>query len=43
MISDERLIKTHAILDSSVVGSDGHKLGTIRELFLDSRTGSVAA
>lgn len=42
MISDDRLIKSHDIVGASVVGSDGAKLGTIRELFVDQRTGSIA-
>jgi|GEM_PF-759720 sporulation protein YlmC with PRC-barrel domain len=42
MISDDRLIKTRAILGSAVLDGDGHKLGVVRELFVDQRTGSIA-
>jgi sporulation protein YlmC with PRC-barrel domain len=42
MISDDRLIKSRDILGSSVVDRDGAKLGVIRELFVDQRTGAIA-
>ncbi len=41
MISDEMLIKSQAIVGMHVVDDKGHKVGTIRELFVDQRSGSI--
>jgi len=41
MIRDEMLIKSQAILGMEVVDPKGHKVGTIREIFLDQRAGTI--
>ena len=41
MIRDDMLIKSQAIVGMQVTDADGHKVGTIREVFLDQRTGTV--
>lgn len=41
MIRDDRLIKSHDIMGMSVVEPDGGKLGVVRELFVDERTGAI--
>lgn len=41
MIRDEMLIKSQAIVGMRVVDAKGHKVGTIREIFLDQRTGAI--
>ena len=41
MIRDEVLIKSQAIVGMRVVDPKGHKVGTIREVFLDQRTGTI--
>ena len=41
MIRDEMLIKSQAIVGMRVVDNRGHKVGTIREIFLDQRTGTI--
>jgi sporulation protein YlmC with PRC-barrel domain len=41
MIRDEMLIKSQAIIGMRVVDTRGHKVGTIREIFLDQRTGTI--
>jgi len=41
MIRDEMLIKSQAIVGMQVVDAKGHKVGTIREIFLDQRSGSI--
>jgi sporulation protein YlmC with PRC-barrel domain len=41
MIRDEMLIKSQTIVGMQVTDAEGHKLGTIREVFLDQRTGAI--
>ena len=41
MIRDETLIKSQTIVGMRVVDEKGHKVGTIREVFLDQRTGTI--
>ena len=41
MIRDEMLVKSQAIVGMQVVDGRGHKVGTIREIFLDQRTGVI--
>ncbi len=41
MIRDEALIKSQAIVGMRVVDGKGHKIGTIREVFFDQRTGQI--
>ena len=41
MVRDDRLIKSHDILGMNVVEPDGGKLGVVRELFVDQRTGAI--
>ena len=41
MIRDEMLVKSQAIVGMRVVDGKGHKVGTIREIFLDQRTGTI--
>lgn len=41
MIRDDMLIKSQAIVGMRVVDSGGHKVGTIREVFLDQRAGAI--
>ncbi len=41
MIRDEILIKSQTIVGMTVVDDRGHKVGTIREIFLDQRTGAI--
>jgi sporulation protein YlmC with PRC-barrel domain len=41
MIRDDTLIKSQAIVGMRVVDGKGHKVGTIREIFLDQRTGAI--
>ena len=41
MIRDEMLIKSQAIVGMRVVDPRGRKVGTIREVFLDQRTGTI--
>ena len=41
MIRDEVLIKSQAIVGMRVVDEKGHKVGTIREVFFDQRSGQI--
>ncbi len=41
MIRDETLIKSQAIVGMRVVDGRGHKVGIIREIFLDQRIGAI--
>ena len=41
MIRDEMLVKSQAIVGMNVVDAKGHKVGVIREIFLDQRTGVI--
>ncbi len=41
MIRDEMLIKSQTIIGMRVIDEKGHKVGVIREVFLDQRTGSI--
>ena len=41
MIRDEVLIKSQAIVGMRVVDEKGHKVGAIREVFFDQRTGQI--
>jgi sporulation protein YlmC with PRC-barrel domain len=41
MIRDDMLIKSQAIVGMRVVDAKGHKVGTIREIFLDQRSGTI--
>ena len=41
MIRDEMLVKSQTIVGMHVVDGRGHKIGTIREIFVDQRTGVI--